>query len=61
MHVKLFICVCVNLISYLVSGNFFNILVLHKVPEVIVKAVTTYPENAKLQAAALSCLALLSE
>lgn len=61
MHVKLQLCVCINLMSYLISGNFFNILVLHKVPEFIVKAVTTYPENAKLQAAALSCLALLSE
>ncbi|XP_030816227.1 leucine-rich repeat serine/threonine-protein kinase 2 isoform X3 [Camarhynchus parvulus] len=49
------------LLHKLTLGNFFNILVLHKVPEVIVKAVTTYPENAKLQAAALSCLALLTE
>uniref|UniRef100_A0A8C3PJA6 non-specific serine/threonine protein kinase n=1 Tax=Calidris pygmaea TaxID=425635 RepID=A0A8C3PJA6_9CHAR len=44
------------LLHKLTLGNFFNILVLHKVPEVIVKAVKTYPENAKLQAAALSCL-----
>ncbi|NXO52619.1 LRRK2 kinase, partial [Aramus guarauna] len=49
------------LLHKLSLGNFFNILVLHKVPEVIVKAVKTYPENAKLQAAALSCLALLTE
>uniref|UniRef100_A0A803VB99 Leucine rich repeat kinase 2 n=1 Tax=Ficedula albicollis TaxID=59894 RepID=A0A803VB99_FICAL len=49
------------LLHKLTLGNFFNILVLHKVPEVIVKAVTTYPGNAKLQAAALSCLALLTE
>ncbi|XP_027745929.1 leucine-rich repeat serine/threonine-protein kinase 2 [Empidonax traillii] len=49
------------LLHKLTLGNFFNILVLHKVPEVIVKAVVAYPENAKLQAAALSCLALLTE
>uniref|UniRef100_A0A8B9NAR3 Leucine rich repeat kinase 2 n=1 Tax=Accipiter nisus TaxID=211598 RepID=A0A8B9NAR3_9AVES len=49
------------LLHKLTLGNFFNILVLHKVPEVIVKAAKTYPENAKLQAAALSCLALLTE
>ncbi|KAM9245877.1 leucine-rich repeat serine/threonine-protein kinase 2 [Leptosomus discolor] len=49
------------LLHKLTLGNFFNILVLHKVPDVIVKAVNTYPENAKLQAAGLSCLALLTE
>uniref|UniRef100_A0A8C4XLR4 Leucine rich repeat kinase 2 n=1 Tax=Falco tinnunculus TaxID=100819 RepID=A0A8C4XLR4_FALTI len=49
------------LLHKLTLGNFFNILVLHKIPEVIVKAVKTYPENGKLQAAALSCLALLTE
>uniref|UniRef100_A0A8C4KK52 non-specific serine/threonine protein kinase n=1 Tax=Dromaius novaehollandiae TaxID=8790 RepID=A0A8C4KK52_DRONO len=49
------------LLQKLTLGNFFNILVLHKVPEVIVKAVKTYSENAKLQAAALTCLALLTE
>lgn len=53
-------CSC-SLNIFYVSGNFFNILVLHKVPEVIVKAVKTYSENAKVQAAGLSCLALLSE
>lgn len=61
MCIKLYIYVYIHLISSLFSGNFFNILVLHKVPEVIVKAVKTYPENAKLQAAGLSCLALLSK
>ncbi|OXB60529.1 hypothetical protein ASZ78_007432 [Callipepla squamata] len=53
--------VCCCLLHKLTLGNFYNILVLHKVPEVIVKAVEMYSENAKLQAAALSCLALLSE
>uniref|UniRef100_A0A8C2T3E1 non-specific serine/threonine protein kinase n=1 Tax=Coturnix japonica TaxID=93934 RepID=A0A8C2T3E1_COTJA len=53
--------VCCCLLHKLTVGNFFNILVLHKVPEVIVKAVKMYSENAKLQAAALSCLALLTE
>uniref|UniRef100_A0A669PEU4 non-specific serine/threonine protein kinase n=1 Tax=Phasianus colchicus TaxID=9054 RepID=A0A669PEU4_PHACC len=48
--------VCCCLLHKLTLGNFFNILVLHKVPEVIVKAVKMYSENAKLQAAALSCL-----
>ncbi|XP_061496325.1 leucine-rich repeat serine/threonine-protein kinase 2 isoform X2 [Rhineura floridana] len=41
--------------------NFFNILVLNDVHEVIVKAVEKYTANAKLQAAGLSCLALLTE
>ncbi|NWU95545.1 LRRK2 kinase, partial [Upupa epops] len=49
------------LLHKLTLGKSTNILVLHKVPEVIVKAVKTYPENAKLQAAALSCLSLLTE
>ncbi|OXB81040.1 UNVERIFIED_CONTAM: hypothetical protein H355_004960 [Colinus virginianus] len=52
--------VCCCLLQKLTLGNFYNILVLHKVPEVIVKAVEMYSENAKLQAAALSCLALLN-
>ncbi|XP_014461960.3 leucine-rich repeat serine/threonine-protein kinase 2 isoform X1 [Alligator mississippiensis] len=45
----------------LTLGNFFNILVLNEVHEVIVKAVIRYSANAKLQAAALGCLALLTE
>ncbi|XP_040400639.1 leucine-rich repeat serine/threonine-protein kinase 2 isoform X2 [Cygnus olor] len=52
---------CCCLLHKLTLGNFFNILVLHKVPEVIVKAVTAYSKNAKVQAAGLSCLALLTE
>ncbi|XP_035176852.1 leucine-rich repeat serine/threonine-protein kinase 2 [Oxyura jamaicensis] len=52
---------CCCLLHKLTLGNFFNILVLHKVPEVVVKAVKSYPKNAKLQAAGLSCLALLTE
>ncbi|NWZ21101.1 LRRK2 kinase, partial [Asarcornis scutulata] len=52
---------CCCLLHKLTLGNFFNILVLHKVPEVIVKAVKMYSKNAKLQAAGLSCLALLTE
>ncbi|XP_075783504.1 leucine-rich repeat serine/threonine-protein kinase 2 isoform X2 [Pelodiscus sinensis] len=49
------------LLHKLTLGNFFNILVLNEVHEVIVKAVIRYSTNAKLQAAALSCLALLTE
>uniref|UniRef100_A0A8C8VP56 non-specific serine/threonine protein kinase n=1 Tax=Pelusios castaneus TaxID=367368 RepID=A0A8C8VP56_9SAUR len=49
------------LLHKLTLGNFFNILVLNEVHEVIVKAVIRYPANVKLQAAALSCLALLTE
>ncbi|XP_074798547.1 leucine-rich repeat serine/threonine-protein kinase 2 isoform X1 [Natator depressus] len=49
------------LLHKLTLGNFFNILVLNEVHKVIVKAVIRYSENAKLQAAALGCLALLTE
>ncbi|XP_032659878.1 leucine-rich repeat serine/threonine-protein kinase 2 [Chelonoidis abingdonii] len=49
------------LLHKLTLGNFFNILVLNEVHEVIVKAVIRYSANAKLQAAALGCLALLTE
>ncbi|XP_065410295.1 leucine-rich repeat serine/threonine-protein kinase 2 isoform X3 [Chrysemys picta bellii] len=49
------------LLHKLTLGNFFNILVLNEVHEVIVKSVIRYSANAKLQAAALSCLALLTE
>uniref|UniRef100_UPI00398F3D60 leucine-rich repeat serine/threonine-protein kinase 2 isoform X2 n=1 Tax=Pristiophorus japonicus TaxID=55135 RepID=UPI00398F3D60 len=41
--------------------NFYNILVLNGVHEVVIKAVLKYPENGPLQAAALSSLALLTE
>ncbi|XP_039210433.1 leucine-rich repeat serine/threonine-protein kinase 2 isoform X2 [Crotalus tigris] len=56
--------ICLALQSlYLLAGpqNFFNILVLNCVHEVILKAVETYPGNEKLQAAGISCLALLTE
>ncbi|XP_074050932.1 leucine-rich repeat serine/threonine-protein kinase 2 isoform X2 [Macrotis lagotis] len=49
------------LLHRLTLDNFFNILVLNEVHEVIVKAVKKYSENATLQIAALSCLALLTE
>nr|XP_056703232.1 leucine-rich repeat serine/threonine-protein kinase 2 [Euleptes europaea] len=49
------------LLHKLTLGNFYNILVLNDVHEVIVQAVGKYPANAKLQAAGLSCLALLTE
>lgn len=47
--------------SSLSTGNFFNILVLNDVHEVVVKAVEKFPANTKLQTAGLSCLALLSK
>ncbi|XP_048357550.1 leucine-rich repeat serine/threonine-protein kinase 2 [Sphaerodactylus townsendi] len=50
-----------RLLHKLTLGNFYNILVLNDVHEVIVQAVGKYPANAKLQAAGLSCLALLTE
>ncbi|XP_060100725.1 leucine-rich repeat serine/threonine-protein kinase 2 isoform X2 [Heteronotia binoei] len=50
-----------SLLHKLTLGNFYNILVLNGVHEVIVQAVDKYPANAKLQAAGLSCLALLTE
>ncbi|XP_036615467.1 leucine-rich repeat serine/threonine-protein kinase 2 [Trichosurus vulpecula] len=49
------------LLHRLTLDNFFNILVLNEVHEVIVKAVEKYSENATLQTAALSCLTLLTE
>nr|XP_020652644.1 leucine-rich repeat serine/threonine-protein kinase 2 isoform X1 [Pogona vitticeps] len=49
------------LLQRLTLENFFNILVLNDVHNIIVKAVEKYPANAKLQAAGLSCLALLTE
>jgi len=49
------------LLHRLTLGNFFNILVLNEVHEFVVKAVRRYSENATLQIAALSCLALLSK
>ncbi|KAM8978540.1 leucine-rich repeat serine/threonine-protein kinase 2 isoform X1 [Sarcophilus harrisii] len=49
------------LLHRLTLDNFFNILVLNEVHEIIVKAVKKYSENATLQIAALSCLALLTE
>ncbi|XP_018408020.1 PREDICTED: leucine-rich repeat serine/threonine-protein kinase 2 [Nanorana parkeri] len=53
--------VCCCLFQKLTFGSFFNILVLNEAHEVIIKALTNYSANPKLQAAALSCLALLTE
>ncbi|XP_075455857.1 leucine-rich repeat serine/threonine-protein kinase 2 isoform X2 [Ascaphus truei] len=53
--------VCCSLFQKLTFGSFFNILVLNEAHEVIITALTKYSANAKLQAAALSCLALLTE
>uniref|UniRef100_A0A8D1R3R0 Leucine-rich repeat serine/threonine-protein kinase 2 n=1 Tax=Sus scrofa TaxID=9823 RepID=A0A8D1R3R0_PIG len=49
------------LLHRLTLGNFFNILVLNEVHAFVVRAVQQYSENAVLQIAALSSLALLTE
>ncbi|XP_060050662.1 leucine-rich repeat serine/threonine-protein kinase 2 isoform X1 [Erinaceus europaeus] len=49
------------LLHRLTLGNFFNILVLNEVHEFVVQALQRFPQNAALQLAALSCLALLTE
>ncbi|XP_072257734.1 leucine-rich repeat serine/threonine-protein kinase 2 isoform X1 [Pyxicephalus adspersus] len=52
---------CCCLFQKLTFGSFFNILVLNEAHEVIIKALTNFSANPKLQAAALSSLALLTE
>ncbi|XP_036108106.1 leucine-rich repeat serine/threonine-protein kinase 2 isoform X1 [Molossus molossus] len=49
------------LLHRLTLGNFFNILVLNEVHEFVVTAAQRYATNARLQIAALGCLALLTE
>ncbi|KAM7114309.1 leucine-rich repeat serine/threonine-protein kinase 2 isoform 2-T2 [Molossus nigricans] len=49
------------LLHRLTLGNFFNILVLNEVHEFVVTAAQRYAQNARLQIAALGCLALLTE
>ncbi|KAM8973231.1 leucine-rich repeat serine/threonine-protein kinase 2 isoform 2-T2 [Pelodytes ibericus] len=53
--------VCCSLFQKLTFESFFNILVLNEAHVFIIKALTTFFLNAKLQAAALNCLALLTE
>uniref|UniRef100_A0A8C5P9B4 non-specific serine/threonine protein kinase n=1 Tax=Leptobrachium leishanense TaxID=445787 RepID=A0A8C5P9B4_9ANUR len=53
--------VCCSLFQKLTFEAFFNILVINEAHEFIIKAVNYFFSNAKLQAAALSCLAMLTE
>ncbi|CAJ0926531.1 unnamed protein product, partial [Ranitomeya imitator] len=53
--------VCCCLFQKLTFGSFFNILVLNEAHDVIIKALISYSANSRLQATALTCMALLTE